>query len=1441
MDACVDPLVLQLEDEDALVRVSTLQKLRKVAAVENAHFPVRNPRRFLQCLRRRTLDENADVAREARRLVEDVMPTLGDGVEQILTSILPHLIPCLARAVAADDDGGSMVDDDVYRVFRKYVAVCNDLKAVVELLINIGLAHGRATVREASLISITKLLDERFKSKRKVNASSTSSITASKMGKALFVLLLQATVPMLEDTDDGVIVAAEETIAKLQYYWGGTFDKEAYQFLSSEDNQALAQHHHSIDQFHAALQNASPPRTATSRPQSANGSMVPVSMVANRTSFNESPMSRSGHGSGKDAEFDGELLFGFVPLNVMDELANSRANTNADWKRRTAAVEQLHTLVGSADITSMQHQVHTMDPLFAQLVKLMQDIDPQIVKRSLQIVKQIVKALLPITIEKSNGPISHASTVSRFGDNGKNAEHFMISLVNPLVETAATLSDEKDLRTLIYTLLVEMFNSGQIRISLIEKALTKDALQSRRLQIREEALKVWSILLLLSQHSQAAKQVDEASIQVLGKLLGDTSVRVRDTAQETTAILAGVTNADIYTMVEESVDDQYIAERIDWASLRRRVRQKQLPPLAQLLPIATEASEIKESKSPQGLSELQKKVITASKTLSQGTTYVPDAPDLTSSIVCRGTNAVNEGGGSLSDRSYFSKPNAVDPTLCTTFRSNGFNGETNVNDDMADKLSALKKKASQLRRTTSVSHVAGDSNLLNSPRNCSDRYGEISAKPEQVSPTRSKTSPERLSINKRVETSSGEQQYNAPAKTARRRPVPESTKLSPAVDTENYHEQISPQKLQDIQTRAVNYEDQPIRSKFLDLDHSETESEPPASFNGDDRPIRPASNMPAMYSANDDEDNNNNESAAPRKKQSVAPAMSLATRKRLEAKQRQLETQLEDASKPLENGSALEIAEGNDTSNVQSRAARPISLATRKRLEAKSKQNGETSLSCDSVEDQIEAENVTRPTQGPTRKNGVQDRKEDSKLRPSALGSQEPRYLEQQELTPVANAKQEAATIVGKISRTDDWAVNFDALSITRRLAAHSPGVLEDKIHAVVAAILTQVLNLRSAVSKNALLALESMCSAFGRGMDGEVDAIVPLLLKRSADSNQFVCESASSALASVSRHCSSLRVVSALSTHLTSRAVPIRREVARCMLMLLQVAVERDSSSQQPALSAILVVVGKCLDDSNNEVRDAAKQALLFLLVDHQMDVARVKKLLPATGSAHSKLDQLVANKSSFSSSTMARPAKPASTASLAPAAAAKAPGGRAASSSGVRGGQAKPGGSLDAEAFEKLQTKLDSSNWKDRFDAIEELAGLAPSAAASWTSSGRVVSLFDTLIKRLDDGNAKVSALTLERLGGVLVPALGDGMASVLGPLLPALAKQLAASNGRMAALALDALRALGTHVDGRAMCQHLAPLAKLGNARVKPVLVDMLAHLATSDDKLQPALTR
>ncbi|KAL3671753.1 hypothetical protein V7S43_003663 [Phytophthora oleae] len=1406
METSVDTLVYQLEDDDTNVRWNTLQKLRRIAAVETSHFPVRNTRRFLQCIRRRIVSEaDPHVAIEALRLLGDVMVSLGDNVDQILSSILPHLIPILPKKrkdheQEGDSDGESdTLYEEVFQVFRKYANVTSDLQAVADLLVNIGLGSGHGSVREASLIVLVRLLDERFLKLSMGNRGESTRSAIGRGDKALIVALVQAIIPALEDANEKVVVAAEEAIAKLESYWGSRFSSDVMKFLSSEDKRTLFEHQEPISEFlQACITSSSPPASPPARLDSA----TPSSNDTREGLSNDAATASSRPSPSKvhPLKLTDELHFGFLKASIVTTLTTHTTNSNADWKKRAAAVEKLFAACKEVDASSLcgltveeqASRMNELETLFDILVRLTQDVDVHLVKRALQITQILFRKLSPPRLDKDFTQIDDNGMASK-----KNAAFYMTKMLAPMIDTAANFAgDDEEMESFVYALLGQVFESGCVRVNLIEQVLATTSLRNRRSQVREEAVKVWIVLLLIAEREEllpANYAPNEYVVQTLGRLLGDTNNGVRDVALEAAAVLTMVCHCNIYALLEAFIDDEYVSERVDWAALRTRLWRKQVLELRSNNTLRSKAVGtvkcVRTSRSDRLASSVEQSLdgVSVMKMMVAKGAQRPLGNELHEDTTNSKGTVITEG--SFSDRSYFGqeKAGADNDDSC---RAISEEGPTTV--DINDKLAALRKKIDQLRQPR-TKRVRCPSSQEVSPAENPERIHDMTTNAKIQMLPRSQSSPEQNAFSPVDDDDSQISRKNTTFSQSAREKQSTSGRNTIALPTTKAFTsppqqpaQLSPQQLQSLQSEAQNYEDRPLKSKFTER---QRELEADGSHGSpDERPIRPG-----------------------------------------EPDQLYLKFADQEYSQEFDN---------NDSqSTKKSNGERVMSLATRKRMETKAKQDTKATDSSSKLLSPVQNETWKKPAK--VKGIGAVDEA------PRSSGKQEPRYLESHEITPLVNPKQDLNKVLSQL-RSDDWEVNFDALSTVRRLALHHVSLFDaGKVHAILAEIMKQVPNLRSTVSKNALLALESMCAVFSRVVDSEVENIVPVLLKRCGDSNTFVCESAAASLHAVVLRCSISRVVIALGSHLNSKAVSIRREVSRALHALI--VDQTDNIQASKDLSSILQLVGRCLEDSNNEVRDIAKQSVLYLHYQQRMTGERIKRFLPP--SVHAKVDALLSGKAGYSPSLISTSSSTSETVLEVPPASKKrevAPprtrkptkqlSGRTSPPTSSSGTRSK----VNNNELLRLEMKLGSNNWKDRFDALNETTEFICGCASALVESGQMLNLFDQLIKRLDDGNAKVNVLALECMD-TIVRALGSGMEQVLPNFVPAITKNLA--NSRTASLAQSVVQQLCAHADNRSLCQQFTIQARNANARVLPVLLDTLTELTARslDDKSNYVLTR
>ncbi|RHY85010.1 hypothetical protein DYB31_007315 [Aphanomyces astaci] len=417
---------------------------------------------------------------------------------------------------------------------------------------------------------------------------------------------------------------------------------------------------------------------------------------------------------------------------------------------------------------------------------------------------------------------------------------------------------------------------------------------------------------------------------------------------------------------------------------------------------------------------------------------------------------------------------------------------------------------------------------------------------------------------------------------------------------------------------------------------------------------------------------------------------------------------------------------------------RAMTLATRKRIEAKQDK--------DAANAAVAATDAAASSSG-----GGSWLKSGDELR-MALRAGKQEYVPTASLMDYplpGSTKSELAKCV-KLMQATDWESNFEGLTALRQIAVHAPDAVAGQLAPLVVEVVKQINNLRSSIAKNAMLAIETLC-------------VMPLLLKRAADTNVFLSEAAASTLVAVVQSCSAAKLLASLLPHAVSKHALIRKQVLSFYPNIWTFVQIRQILS----IGATLMRVEQVLQTST--------------VADHPDKQTR-----------------------------QAKPPKPPQVVD-------------------VRDGNIQ-------DELTSMLVALESSNWKDRYDALETCKPFVHQHAAVLCQSGKLNVLFDTLNKRLDDGNAKVQIVSLCALETLvdIIPPLGNGLDAVLANLVPTLTRNLAANNqkviaGQVALLADKALDLLCKHVDGKLLCPPFVVAGRGANTRTKPGLIEKITRLA------------
>lgn len=171
--------------------------------------------------------------------------------------------------------------------------------------------------------------------------------------------------------------------------------------------------------------------------------------------------------------------------------------------------------------------------------------------------------------------------------------------------------------------------------------------------------------------------------------------------------------------------------------------------------------------------------------------------------------------------------------------------------------------------------------------------------------------------------------------------------------------------------------------------------------------------------------------------------------------------------------------------------------------------------------------------------------------RRTKLGSSEVGYNHSGDLEAASEPSKTLALLQKNISN-GNWKDEFSALDQVRQLAIWHPDVLLPQFAVVAREVNRHVKsNLRSNVRKNAVLCLQTLFCTMGRQMETYLPVIIPTLLVRTADGNEFLAGEAEVALRALILHCNPFRALNVFIASGSSnleKAAPIKAEAIKCI-----------------------------------------------------------------------------------------------------------------------------------------------------------------------------------------------------------------------------------------------------------------------------------------------------
>eukprot|EP00002_Diphylleia_rotans_P035322 TRINITY_DN7695_c0_g1_i4.p1 TRINITY_DN7695_c0_g1~~TRINITY_DN7695_c0_g1_i4.p1 ORF type:complete len:1373 (-),score=287.02 TRINITY_DN7695_c0_g1_i4:153-4271(-) len=479
-----------------------------------------------------------------------------------------------------------------------------------------------------------------------------------------------------------------------------------------------------------------------------------------------------------------------------------------------------------------------------------------------------------------------------------------------------------------------------------------------------------------------------------------------------------------------------------------------------------------------------------------------------------------------------------------------------------------------------------------------------------------------------------------------------------------------------------------------------------------------------------------------------------------------------------------------------------------------------------------------------------------------------------EDLRPFDNPDSEFKKAMNDLS-SSEWNVVVEAITSMRRLMMfHCDQTISQQIHAVVLKLQAAVENLRSSVSKYALTAVSDLFRSVRKSLDSELDSLVPLLLKKTGESNVFIVEEAEKALFSACDNTTESKLLLCLMANGQHKNTQIRGRVAQFMYKTIDNMGSRALTLRD--IDKVLVSLAQLLNDGNADARTHSRNALLCIwgrTDDVEFD-RMLKKALPESSYGNTK-EALAKAKakgvdlnpdSSFkkrnpAAKVASRPNQESaplvnsfsirneensegSSEAVGPQQGGKssptnpAPQPRRSASKGGRNASQGKVVRLPAE-FDGLPAILQqmvSNDWKTKNDALNSVLDLMTRYPDECVY--KIIPIFDGLVPRISDANTKVSTNALTVVQKV-VALLKDNIEPVLSNLIPALANNLAASNAQIRALASETLDNLLATVDPVILLPPLVNAATFGNLRVKPQLLDKIRGVIPTVHNKKPTM--
>ncbi|XP_060604463.1 TOG array regulator of axonemal microtubules protein 1-like isoform X2 [Ruditapes philippinarum] len=407
----------------------------------------------------------------------------------------------------------------------------------------------------------------------------------------------------------------------------------------------------------------------------------------------------------------------------------------------------------------------------------------------------------------------------------------------------------------------------------------------------------------------------------------------------------------------------------------------------------------------------------------------------------------------------------------------------------------------------------------------------------------------------------------------------------------------------------------------------------------------------------------------------------------------------------------------------------------------------------------------------------------------------------------------------------DDWETKCGGINSVRRLSVYHKDVLIANLHPVIVAILGEIKNLRSQVSRLAIVCMGDLFVYLTKHMDTDLDMVVRGLLAKNGESNGFIREDSERALQAMVEAVTPQRALIALiAGGATHKNISVRRTTARFLVNIVQrMGPGRVLSGIKDVTDRIIPAVAQFSMDSSQETRYYGRKMLYNLMTHQDFDKMLAKHLPNNTLRNVKEIVESLRIKGIGDGPNETSSARGWRS------------GHGSRSSSVIRGNSANSEtpkrrsntrtDEATMEEIKELTAMMSANDWRDRYKGITTLLEMCEMNAQLVSSN--VIKIFDKFLPRLQDPNSKVNLYALQVMLQI-IPILNNSLSSVINMAVGNVSPNLSSKNKEINQTAIDIIDALLENLDGAVLIQPMANQAQSASARSKPHLVETVAEL-------------